>query len=155
MLAWWIFIPLLLFFDPDLPRRIGGSDPSLAAYTLWFNIVRPIAVGTMLVGAANTMWGMRASLAQSLQGAFARFDARRARRAASGERTERDIPASGCCWRSPCCSFPSRSSTISSPVAGFPPSSPALVMSVTGFCCRRWAVTWWAWWAARTSRCRG
>jgi len=76
VLAWWIFIPLLLFFDPDLPRRIGSTDPSLAAYTLWFNIVRPIAVGTMLVGAAKTMWGMRASLAQSLKGAFAAVDAR-------------------------------------------------------------------------------
>jgi len=27
VLAWWIFIPLLLFFDPDLPRRIGTADP--------------------------------------------------------------------------------------------------------------------------------
>jgi uncharacterized oligopeptide transporter (OPT) family protein len=41
LLAWWIFIPLLLFFDPDLPRRLGTNDPSVAAYTVWFNIVRP------------------------------------------------------------------------------------------------------------------
>ena len=27
VLAWWILIPLLLFFDPDLPRRIGSNDP--------------------------------------------------------------------------------------------------------------------------------
>ena len=92
VLAWWIFIPLLLFFDPDLPRRIGTADSSIAAYTLWFNIVRPIAVGTMLVGAANTLWGMRASLATSLKGAFA-ASKRTAHEEQSIERTERDIPA--------------------------------------------------------------
>ena len=27
VIAWWILIPLLLFFDPDLPRRIGTTDP--------------------------------------------------------------------------------------------------------------------------------
>ena len=56
MLAWWVLIPLLLFFDPDLPRRIGGAGPDVAAYTVWYNIVRPIAVGTMLVGACNTLF---------------------------------------------------------------------------------------------------
>jgi putative OPT family oligopeptide transporter len=92
VLVWWIFIPLLLFFDPDLPRRIGTTDSSIAAYTLWFNIVRPIAVGTMLVGAANTLWGMRASLATSLKGAFT-ASKRTAHEEQSIERTERDIPA--------------------------------------------------------------
>ncbi len=92
VLAWWIFIPLLLFFDPDLPRRIGSTDTSLAAYTLWFNIVRPIAVGTMLVGAASTMFSMRTSLAASLRGAFA-ASARASHEGAHVERTDRDIPA--------------------------------------------------------------
>ncbi len=90
VLAWWVLIPLLLFIDPDLGRRIGGAGEDVAAYTLWFNIVRPIAVGMMLVGAANTMISMRSSIAQSLAGAF------RARsHAAAGEvpATERDIPA--------------------------------------------------------------
>jgi OPT family oligopeptide transporter len=92
LLAWWIFIPLLLFFDPDLPRRIGSNDPALASYTIWFNIVRPIAVGTMLVGAANTMYSMRSSLAASLKGVFA-ASARAAQEGLRRERTERDIPA--------------------------------------------------------------
>ena len=62
-MAWWILIPLLLFFDPDLPRRLGSNDTArVAAYSVWFNIVRPIAVGTMLVGAANTMFSMRSSI---------------------------------------------------------------------------------------------
>ncbi len=91
-LAWWFLIPVLLFFDPDLPKRIGSTDPSLAAYTLWFNIVRPIAVGMMLVGAGSTMWSMRSSLLNSLRGAFA-ASARASHEHGSIERTERDIPA--------------------------------------------------------------
>ena len=91
--AWWVFIPLLLFFDPDLTRRLGGGAngaPDVAAYTIWYNIVRPIAVGAMLVAACHTLFGMRASITQSIRGAWA------ASRAAGGgqplERTERDIP---------------------------------------------------------------
>lgn len=91
LLAWWIFIPLLLFFDPDLPRRIGTADPSIAAYTVWYNIVRPIAVGMMLVGAANTMFSMRESLIRSLRGIFAVSAAKLSGK--ETERTERDIPA--------------------------------------------------------------
>ena len=88
ILAWWVLIPLLLFFDPDFSSRSGAADPAVAAYTLWMNVVRPLAVGAMLVGAANTMWSMRESIARSLAGAW------RARRASSAavERTERDLP---------------------------------------------------------------
>jgi OPT family oligopeptide transporter len=93
LIAWWILIPLLLFFDPDLPRRIGNpTDPGVAAYTVWYNVVRPIAVGTMLVGAASTMFSMRESLWSSLRGAFS-ASAAAAHEGKSVERTERDIPA--------------------------------------------------------------
>ena len=92
LIAWWILIPLLLFFDPDLPRRIGTPDPAIAGYTVWYNIVRPIAVGTMLVGAANTMFSMRESLISSLRGVFT-TSGLAAREGRDIERTERDIPA--------------------------------------------------------------
>src|SRR5438270_2098261 len=92
VIAWWILIPLLLFFDPDLPRRIGTNDTGVAAYTIWYNIVRPIAVGTMLVGAANTMFSMRASLWSSLRGMFT-ASAAAAHEFHAVDRTERDIPA--------------------------------------------------------------
>src|SRR5258708_23294943 len=71
VLAWWILIPLLLFFDPDLGTRIHSTDPGVIPYTVWDKIVRPIAVGTMLVGAANTIFSIRKSLARSLRAAFA------------------------------------------------------------------------------------
>lgn len=72
LIAWWVLIPTLQLFDPDLASRIGG-DPSSGevASLLWRNVVRPVAIGTMLVSSANTMWRMRESLAASLKGAFA------------------------------------------------------------------------------------
>ena len=92
VVAWWILIPLLLFFDPDLPRRIGTNDPAIAAYSVWYNVVRPIAVGTMLVGAVSTMVSMRESLLSSLRGIF-KVSAAAAHEGKALDRTERDIPA--------------------------------------------------------------
>jgi OPT family oligopeptide transporter len=91
IIAWWILIPLLLFFDPDLPRRIGSNDPAVAANSVWFNVVRPIAVGTMLVGAASTMFSMRESLWSSLRGIFT-ASAAATHEAETMDPTERDIP---------------------------------------------------------------
>ncbi len=91
IIAWWVLIPLLMFFDPDLARRIGTNDPGIASYSIWYNVVRPIAVGTMLVGAANTMFSMRESLASSLRGMFT-ASAAAAHEGKTLERTERDIP---------------------------------------------------------------
>ena len=53
--------------------------------------MRPIAVGTMLVGAASTMFSMRSSLASSLRGMF-KASAAAAHEGKALERTERDIP---------------------------------------------------------------
>jgi putative OPT family oligopeptide transporter len=94
VLAWWVLIPLLMFFDPDLPRRMtqaaaGGTGTDVLAYTLWYNIVRPIAVGMMLVAAATTLFSMRSSLVESLRGAFS---LRGSRAHQQTERTERDLP---------------------------------------------------------------
>ena len=91
IIAWWILIPLLLFFDPDLARRIGTQDHGIQSYTIWYNVVRPIAVGTMLVGAANTMFSMRESLGASLRGMF-KASASAAHEGKAVDRTELDIP---------------------------------------------------------------
>lgn len=91
VLAWWVLIPLLLFFDPDLPRRVSSADstPDVLAYTLWYNVVRPISVGMMLVAAVNTLFSMRTSLVEALRGAF-QMRATGERREV--DRTERDLP---------------------------------------------------------------
>ena len=75
VLAWLVLIPLVIFIDPDLPQRLGanygGRAPwDLVSYTVWYNVVRPIAVGAMLVGAVNTLYGMRESILRSVRGAF-------------------------------------------------------------------------------------
>ncbi len=94
VLAWWVLIPLLLFFDPDLPRRLNiapGAGWDVMANSVWYNIVRPIAVGAMLVGACNTLFSMRNSIAQSIKGAFG-ASARAAHEGQQRARTDRDIP---------------------------------------------------------------
>ncbi len=73
--AWLVLIPLVLFIDPDLPQRVGattgGTAPwDLVSYTVWYNVVRPIAVGAMLVGAVYTLYSMRESILRSIRGAF-------------------------------------------------------------------------------------
>jgi putative OPT family oligopeptide transporter len=91
IIAWWLLIPLLLFFDPDLITRLGGPEKvsmDVAANSVWFNIVRPVAVGMMLVAAANTMFSMRDSIVQSIKGAF-----HRAKTTAPDDPTEQDMPA--------------------------------------------------------------
>lgn len=75
VLAWLLLIPLVLFIDPELPRRLGattgGTAPwDLVSYTVWYNVVRPIAVGAMLVGTVYTLYDMRASIFRSVRGAF-------------------------------------------------------------------------------------
>ncbi len=75
VIAWLLLIPLILFVDPDLPQRLGGTTGGRApwdvlSYTVWYNVVRPIAVGAMLVGAVYTLYSMRESILRSVSGAF-------------------------------------------------------------------------------------
>ena len=137
ILAWWIIIPLLLFFDPDFASRIGNATPQTAAFTVWYNVVRPIAIGAMLVGAANTMFSMRQSLIDSVRGAFSK----RTSGSLSGspasddplESREQDLPLRGVILGIFALLIP-----ITSIYYGFthgwkPAIAAALVMTVSGF----------------------
>lgn len=95
-IAWWVLIPLVLFIDPELPRRLnlpaGGAVPwDVISNSVWYNVVRPIAVGTMLVSAVYTLYTMRESLLASIRGAMARRGGLAGEGAASN-RLDRDIP---------------------------------------------------------------
>ncbi len=74
LLAWGLMVPLLMYFlGPQLHQYLpaGTSDnwaPMAAA--VWRYVVRPIAVGGMLVGAAFTLFKMRKSLLTGLSKAF-------------------------------------------------------------------------------------
>jgi putative OPT family oligopeptide transporter len=91
VLAWLVLVPLALFLNPDLPLQLTGTHgtPPLTeiVFSVWYNQIRPIAVGAMLVGAARTMWGMRGSIGEAFHGAFHRGSA------AEPLRTEKDLPS--------------------------------------------------------------
>jgi putative OPT family oligopeptide transporter len=90
VLAWLVFIPLAFFLDPQLGASLGSAPDAEVIFSIWYNIVRPIAVGAMLVGAAKTMWGMRQSIASAFRGAFHRGSTDAGR-----SRLERDLDAKG------------------------------------------------------------
>jgi putative OPT family oligopeptide transporter len=71
VLAWGFIVPLLIYFlGPQLGAFLPAGAPqgswSDIAGAVWRYIVRPIAVGGMLVGAAYTLFGMRTSIASGL-----------------------------------------------------------------------------------------
>lgn len=94
VMAWLVLIPLIIFVDPDLPRRLSLSGQSVGlvdqANSVWYNLVRPIAVGAMLVGSINTLWGMRESLARGLIHSF-RKQSDASSGGATASRLEKDL----------------------------------------------------------------
>jgi putative OPT family oligopeptide transporter len=66
VLAWGLLVPMMIYFlGPQLQQYIPAGTPEDWAGTadaVWRYIVRPIAVGGMLVGAAYTLYKMRKSL---------------------------------------------------------------------------------------------
>ena len=76
VLAWGLLIPLLIYFlGPNLQNFLPPGAEVEAwgaqATAVWRYIVRPIAVGGMLVGAAYTLYRMRKNLFGGLGKAFA------------------------------------------------------------------------------------
>jgi putative OPT family oligopeptide transporter len=75
VIAWGLMVPLLIYFlGPQLhtflPPEAQQDSWSTLAASVWRYVVRPIAVGGMLVGAAYTLFKMRTSLASGLSRAF-------------------------------------------------------------------------------------
>jgi putative OPT family oligopeptide transporter len=74
VLAWGLMVPLLMFFlGPQLKQYLPtdtSGDWATMSVSVWRFIVRPIAVGGMLVGAAYTLFKMRTSLTVGLGKAF-------------------------------------------------------------------------------------
>ena len=95
LLAWGLFVPLLVYFiGPTMIASFGAVDDPGAWASLtgqiYRSIVRPIAVGGMLVGAIFTLWRMRKNLILGVQRGMA--DVRKAAGATAPTlRTERDL----------------------------------------------------------------
>jgi putative OPT family oligopeptide transporter len=97
VIAWGLMVPLLIYFlGPQLQATLppGATDEAWGGLSaaVWRFIVRPIAVGGMLVGACYTLFRMRASLASGMKRAIS--DLRKSSsQAESTLRTERDLNA--------------------------------------------------------------
>jgi putative OPT family oligopeptide transporter len=75
VMAWGLMIPMLIFFvGPQLQTYLpaGSNEESWLglANLVWRHIVRPIAVGGMMVGAGYTLYRMRKSLSVGLGRTF-------------------------------------------------------------------------------------
>jgi putative OPT family oligopeptide transporter len=102
ILAWGLFVPLLMYIlGPnllDFLTQIHGTQLETAqheswiqlAYQVWKYMVRPIAIGGMLVSAAYTLYNMRKNLIEGLKRAITDVQ-----KAAVGDRdtsrTEKDL----------------------------------------------------------------
>lgn len=102
LLAWGLFVPLLMYFlGPDLKTFLMGvhgatfdqaQDESWIqlAYQVWKYMVRPVAIGGMLVSAAYTLYNMRKNLIEGLKRAIT--DVQKATSGPSDvSRTEKDL----------------------------------------------------------------
>jgi putative OPT family oligopeptide transporter len=93
--AWGLLVPLLAYF---LGPQLGGAMPpgtgeegwAAGAFAIWYHIVRPIAVGGMLVGASFTLFRMRKSLILGIKRAVADLKKSTGGHEAT-DRTERDL----------------------------------------------------------------
>src|SRR5436305_666644 len=80
VVAWGLLIPLLIFFlgpllDAFLPAGAQSSDWLGLGTSVWRFIVRPIAVGSMMVGTCYTLFKMRKNLIAGLGKAIAELRA--------------------------------------------------------------------------------
>jgi putative OPT family oligopeptide transporter len=98
LLAWGLFVPTLIYFlgpsliDQYLAMNNGNEEAAWASMVvnLWKFIVRPIAVGGMLVGATYTLYRMRKNLIGGVKRGIE--DVRKsATAAATTKRTEQDL----------------------------------------------------------------
>jgi putative OPT family oligopeptide transporter len=95
LLAWGLFVPMLVFFlgpglAPGYTGPDGVTDWAGMADHIWRFVVRPIAVGGMLVGATFTLWRMRKNLVLGIKRGVA--DVKKSAAASEAtERTERDL----------------------------------------------------------------
>ncbi len=96
LLAWGLLVPLLTFtIGPYIQAQMPPGQAiawHLLAQAIYFSIVRPIAVGGMLVGASYTLFKMRKQLALGMGRAVSDLKKSAAVHAAAN-RTERDLPA--------------------------------------------------------------
>ncbi|MFZ1731500.1 MAG: oligopeptide transporter, OPT family [Bacteroidota bacterium] len=110
IIAWGLLTPIILYFIAPylnidgMVAAIMAADPGTtltgatekawidSAYAVWKFIVRPIAIGGMLVGASFTLFRMRNSLTAGIARSISDVKKAASGNAADIDRTEKDIP---------------------------------------------------------------
>ncbi len=111
MIAWGLLTPIIYYFlAPSLDysawaaylvqfkkmtleqATLRVNDPVFQMYEIWKYIVRPIAIGGMLVGASYTLFMMRKSLIAGIARSISDVKKAASGENVSTERTEKDIP---------------------------------------------------------------
>jgi putative OPT family oligopeptide transporter len=99
VLAWGLFAPMLMYFlGPELVARFYGPGAVAAdiawpdmVTNVWLFIIRPIAVGGMLVGAAYTLFKMRKNLAAGIKRSLGDVKKAAGQTEVSSSRLEKDL----------------------------------------------------------------
>ena len=96
VISWGLLTPLLVYFlSPSIMANLPAGTtlaPGDLARNVWFSIVRPIAVGGMLVGSGFTLFRMRKQLMLGMKRAISDLKKSAAAHEAA-DRTERDLNA--------------------------------------------------------------
>jgi len=93
IIAWGLLVPIITFFlaPATMPADASAADWIHLSVAVWKTIVKPIAIGGMLVGSCTTLYRMRKSLITGLKRSISDV-----KKAASGEHTvdriNQDIP---------------------------------------------------------------
>ncbi len=90
VLGWWCLVPVMAFVNRDLgPLAAEQGWSEVMTNVVWQTMVRPLAVGTMVVGAVWTLWCMRKSLMTGIGRVLA--DVKQVKSVEAPDRTEMDI----------------------------------------------------------------
>jgi putative OPT family oligopeptide transporter len=69
-MGWWVLVPLALFLNPESATIAADVGWDVVVHDTWYNQIRPLAVGTMIVAAFYTLWRLRESLIGGIARAF-------------------------------------------------------------------------------------
>ncbi len=91
VIGWLFLVPLAVFLNPALSETAAAGGGLVAlSEDVWFNQVRPLAVGTMIVAAFYTLYNLRGPLVSGIRKAFG--DIGSSEDGAVRDRTDIDLP---------------------------------------------------------------
>jgi len=89
--GWWVLVPIFVFLNPELIELARAQGWEVVSNEVWSEQVRPMAVGTMIVAAFYTLYGLRTSLVRGITHAVRDLNASRASGALGRLQTDLDF----------------------------------------------------------------